>query len=115
VVGRPGHIWVDPHWANEGGQWVFTAGHWVASGVVGGEAIAESGPPAERVEVVPREAEWPAGHIWLKGHYEWHGRHHEWIPGRFEPRREGHHFEPHRWEQGEGGRWRHGGGEWRHD
>jgi hypothetical protein len=112
---RPGHVWVDAHWANEGGQWVFTEGHWVASAVPTGEVVAETAPPPPRVEVVPPESEWPAGQMWIGGHWEYHGRHHEWIPGRYEARRPGHHWEPHRWEQGEGGKWRHGGGEWRHD
>ena len=113
VAERPGHVWVDPHWANEGGQWVFTEGRWVPSGVVGGAVIAETAPPVNRVEIVPPEAEWPAGQAWIGGHWEYHGRRHEWIPGRYEARRPGHHWEPHRWEPGEGGKYRRTGGEWR--
>jgi hypothetical protein len=115
VEGRPGFLWVDAHWVNEGGQWIFNEGHWVASTAPGGEAVVETAPPPPRVEFVPAERDWPAGQVWVAGHWEWHGGHHEWIPGRYEGRREGHHFEPHRWDRQPDGKWRHSGGEWRHD
>src|ERR1700712_1414813 len=65
LVGRPGNIWVDAHWANEGGQWIFNEGHWAPTGVVGAEVYSEAAPPPPRVEVVPPEAQWPAGQIWV--------------------------------------------------
>jgi WXXGXW repeat (2 copies) len=67
-------------------------------------------PPLPRVGVridVPGP-----GHIWIGGHWGWHGGRHEWQEGRWERERAGEVWVPHRWERDSGG-WYEVPGHWR--
>jgi hypothetical protein len=66
-------------------------------------------PPPPRVEVVG-VAPYP-GHIWIGGHWGWHGKGHHWVPGRWEAPRHGHRWVPHRWEKHHD-HWREHHGRW---
>lgn len=67
-------------------------------------------PPAPRVEVYGAPP--VVGHVWIGGHWDWHGNAHVWVPGRWQaPPRPGYYWRPHSWVQGRGG-WRQHGGHW---
>ena len=59
-------------------------------------------PPAPRHEVVPVAR---AGHVWVRGHYQWRGNQYAWVPGHFVRARAGYVYrEPH-WVQRANGTW----------
>ena len=56
-------------------------------------------PPAPRHEVVPVAR---AGHVWVRGHYQWRGNQYAWVPGHFVRARAGYVFQEPRWVQRNG-------------
>jgi hypothetical protein len=62
-------------------------------------------PPPKYVTVTPR-----AGHVWVRGHYEWRNRW-QWVPGHWERQRSGMHWMPGQWER-RGNRWHWQEGRW---
>jgi hypothetical protein len=56
VETRPGFIFIQGHWTNSGGRWVWRDGYW------------------------ERER---AGYVWDEGRWENRGRRHVWVEGRW--------------------------------
>ena len=56
-------------------------------------------PPAPRHEVVPVAR---AGHVWVRGHYQWRGNQYAWVPGHFVRARAGYVFREPQWVQRNG-------------
>lgn len=71
--------------------------------------IADVGPPAPYVEVVPVAPY--AGAVWINGYWGWRGGRHYWVGGRYEQPRLGYGWAPHRWVQHDN-RWHLEGGAW---
>lgn len=68
--------------------------------------VDEAPPPPRYRTVAPR-----AGHIWVRGNWEWRGNQWVWVDGRWERERSGYSFEPGHWEQ-RGNRWHWIEGRW---
>ncbi len=114
-------VWIAPRWVNDRGFYVLYPGYWsdsdapaydTPSGYDDAEIYSDSEPPAPQVEVMP-VAPSPS-HVWIAGHWGWHGRRYEWVPGRWEPARAGFHWEVGRWDRDDR-RWRWRPGRWIHD
>ena len=60
------------------------------------------GPPAPRYEVVPAAR---AGHVWVRGHYQWSGNQYAWVPGHFVTARAGYVYREPQWVQRSNGTW----------
>ena len=59
-------------------------------------------PPAPRYEVVPAAR---AGHVWVRGHYQWRGNDYAWVPGHFVTARAGYDYREPQWVQRGNGTW----------
>lgn len=59
VVQRPGHLWIEGHWARDGGRWRWTDGYY------------------ERTR---------PDHDWVAGRWERRGSGHVWLSGRWQAR-----------------------------
>ena len=53
-------------------------------------------PPAPRHEVVPVAR---AGHVWVRGHWQWQGNQYGWVPGHFVTARAGYVYREPQWVQ----------------
>jgi hypothetical protein len=59
-------------------------------------------PPAPRHDVVPVAR---AGHVWVRGHWQWRGNQYAWVPGHFVTARAGYVYQEPRWVQRANGTW----------
>jgi hypothetical protein len=83
---RPGHLWVQGRWVERQGRWEWNDGNWVQETMVTEErpgireVIVEPPPPQPEVEVI--ELRPSPRHVWLAGHWSWHG-HWVWEHGHW--------------------------------
>ena len=71
--------------------------------------VIDVGPPAARVEVVPR-----VGYVWAPGYWRWDHGHHVWVKGYWVRERHGYHWVPSRWDE-RGKKWHFEAGHWDRD
>ncbi|MGZ9202371.1 MAG: hypothetical protein ACXW3D_11745 [Caulobacteraceae bacterium] len=78
-----------------------------AAALMGFGAVAQAqsitvrvAPPAPRHEVAPVAR---AGHVWVRGHYQWRANKYVWVPGRFVTARAGYVYREPQWVQRNGG------------
>jgi hypothetical protein len=65
--------------------------------VHGGAVVAYEEPPAPRAEVEYNQHN--AGHVWIRGRYDWQGGQWVWMPGHWERERSGYQWSDGRWER----------------
>lgn len=76
-----------------------------------GVVYVHTGPPANRVEVVP--ASLGTGYVWVGGHWGWNGVNYNWVPGVWSRPTVGFtRWVPGRWNHARGG-WYWSDGYWR--
>src|SRR5262249_24071588 len=100
-VSRPRHWYVQGRWAARGGQ----RGGGGGGGIKEAEAreerpgllVASMEPPPAHVETQIVELRPSPSHVWIAGHWAWHG-HWVWEHGHWHPGREGHTWVGGRWE-----------------
>ncbi len=100
------------YWDNEGGQWVYHGGAWVAINNSYNSAppvVINVAPPPPRIEVMT-----PApspNHVWIDGYWRWNNGRHDWVNGHWEARRDGYFWAPGHWVRN-GNSWTFSGGFW---
>jgi len=65
-----------------------------------GAVVVYEEPPAPREEVEYSQGR--AGHVWVRGRYDWQGGQWVWMPGHWERERAGYGWQDGRWERREG-------------
>jgi hypothetical protein len=114
-IARVGSVWVNGHWFAKDGQWHWQEGRWVVEAQVTEERpgllIATQAPPPPIEEKVVIELRPSARHVWIPGHWAWHG-HWQWEHGHWHLEREGHTWVVGKWEE-RGGQWHWVEGTWR--
>lgn len=76
-------------------------------GVASTTRVVYEEPPAPQPEVVTTNA----GHVWIRGHWEWRNGAWVWAPGRWERERSGYAYTDGRWER-RGNSWHWVDGDW---
>lgn len=71
--------------------------------------IVREAPPQPRSETTPPPRH---GYIWVGGHWDWQGRHHQWVQGSWMRERRGYQYNPSTWVERDG-RWHLERGQWR--
>ena len=66
-------------------------------------------PPQPRVEYAPPPR---TGHVWVPGHWEWHGGRYDWRGGYWQQARPDYVYAPGRWVRADGG-WRWAEPDWK--
>jgi hypothetical protein len=61
----------------------------------GGAVVAYEAPPPPRQETYEARA----GHVWIKGRWDWRNGGWQWVPGHWERERAGYYYQDGRWEQ----------------
>ena len=121
---RPGYVYAQPHWVNNGGQWRFQQGAWARGdldhdGVPNradrdrdGDGIpnqadpspnhaGRGGPPPVRYEPLPSAR---LGYVWSRGFWNWNNNQHVWVGGAWMRERPGYVYAQPRWVNS-GDRW----------
>jgi hypothetical protein len=112
--GRAGNNWIKGHWFARDGRWHWEAGRWLAEQQVTEERpgllVATGMPPAPYQETVLIETRPSPNHIWIHGHWAWHG-HWVWEHGHWHANNPGHQYVQGRWVEA-GGQWHWTEGSW---
>jgi hypothetical protein len=109
-----GSTFVQGRWVAQGGRWHWVAGNWVVDEKVveerPGLLEATEAPPAPYQETVLIETRPSPNHVWIHGHWSWHG-HWVWEHGHWQLGRAGSNWVQGRWANVDG-KWRWNEGNW---
>ena len=114
TAGRAGYSWRTGHWEARSGRFFWVEGQWVAEAQVTeevpGVVVANVAPPAPLHETVVLELRPSPRHVWIYGHWAWHG-HWVWEHGHWHLGRAGFAWRKGHWEA-RAGAWHWVAGAW---
>jgi hypothetical protein len=87
---------------------LMVAGALLGPGLAAAEDIADTAPPAPRVEHAPPHRD---GYVWAPGYWDWNGHFFRWESGTWIAEHHRAHWVADRWEQ-DGSQWHHVRGHW---
>ncbi|MBI3724791.1 YXWGXW repeat-containing protein [bacterium] len=114
-VSHPGRVWLAGRWEAKAGRWRWVKGSWVDEASQPEERpgllVTREDPPAPLADAAQVELRPSPRHVWIGGHWAWHG-HWVWIHGHWQEPKAGRAWVSGHWDA-RGEEWYWVSGHWR--